>query len=264
LRINRTKPLRQRTPRRWRCLGDRFGAPAQRGRGGQQAPPPFAAPVRQGHQGKPLQAPLSFALEQIGLAHQRLRPAPLLRGPWRSNSPGCGGSPAGRFCSSCSRPRRWSPSRTSIAPVSSNSRTSLPICSGSPRLRLAARSLPQPEHAAGGLPGGKGQLRAAAALGHHRRHAPSRERTAGLHQPVEALQSREERKFWAQGDHPSPVEWRTAWLGAQISAAESRRSACFGSHHHRGDAVGQLKAWRQDAPLNSGSVSWNSSISPTW
>jgi len=123
-----------------------------RGAGGQQAPPPFAARFGKDIQSNRCKAPLLLSLwNRSALAHQPCWRCPVARGPgaaiglglWRLHQQ------AGCYLRQ-GRPRAWSPRATSDAPFQFIPRTSLPICSGSPRSKLAARSLPQPEQFAGG------------------------------------------------------------------------------------------------------------------
>jgi len=149
------------TSQRWPVLGDRFLAlPPSRGEAASIALRRVRCPVRQDIK-QTVAAPLALRSEQIGLASPAGWRCPVLEA-CAAIRPGCGGSPAGRCLRTAAPPGR--PSRTSNGRRSMYSRNKPPICSGSPPLQLAARSLPHQSSCRGELPGA-GSAGAAAALG---------------------------------------------------------------------------------------------------
>jgi len=76
---------------------------------------------------------------------------------------GVGGSPAGRLSLRRQARAGWSPSRPRCPPFPGNSRNKPPSASGKPRSSSTGAIPPSPERLQGELPGGQGQLEAAAA-----------------------------------------------------------------------------------------------------
>jgi len=147
-------PLPQRLPGAGRCLGRSFSAlhsPVQ-GRGGQPAPPPFAASVRQDIKQPFLQHRSPSALETgSALLTSRLAMPRLLEGLALAISAWCGGSPAGQMSSGTGRGRLVRLRAPRIPRSKSNSRTSSRSASrGAPAQLAAAIPHPQPEQFAGG------------------------------------------------------------------------------------------------------------------
>jgi len=152
------------TPRGWPCLGrcvsalqpSRASAASKRRR-------PFAARFGKGHQATVAAPVFLRSGKQIGLAHQAAAMPRLLEGLCAALAWVC--ALTSRQIVLPHRPPPLSPSAAPRWPRSSNSRTSLPICSGSPRSSSLRESLPSQSSCRGSAWGQGVSWKPRAALG---------------------------------------------------------------------------------------------------